>query len=84
MYKEYRDRHPGDLCKSSDPFYLAVVTNKVNPRNGEQWCLRRPLGKHKMNNILKNLIKIAKLPDHETKILTKLKCTQASGARPLG
>ena len=32
MYKEYRNRRPRGFCNSTDPFYLAVVTNKENPR----------------------------------------------------
>ena len=70
IYKEYRNRRPRGFCNSTDPFYLAVVTNKENPRNDDQWFLRGPVGKNKINNILKNMIKIAKLPEHETKRLT--------------
>jgi hypothetical protein len=70
MYKEYRNRRPRGFCNSTDPFYLAVVTNKENPRNDDQWLLRGPVGKNKINNILKNMVKIAKLPEHETKRLT--------------
>jgi hypothetical protein len=48
MYKEYRNRRPRGFCNSTDPFYLAVVTNKENPRNDDQWFLRGPVGKNKI------------------------------------
>jgi hypothetical protein len=70
MYKEYRNRRPRGFCNSTDPFYRAVVINKENPRIDDQWFLRGPVGKNKINNILKNMVKIAKLPEHETKRLT--------------
>jgi hypothetical protein len=59
MYKEYRNRRPRGFCNSTDPFYLAVVTNKENSRNDDQWLLRGPVGKNKINNILKKMVKIA-------------------------
>jgi hypothetical protein len=55
MYKEYRNRRPRGFYNSTDPFYLAVVTNKENPRNDDQWFLRGPVGKNKINNNLKNI-----------------------------
>ena len=33
MYKECRNRRPCVFCNSADPLYLAVVSNKENPRN---------------------------------------------------
>ena len=42
-----------------------------------------PFGKHKMNNILKNIVKIAKIPENETKRL-KRKRTQASVSKTQG
>ena len=35
MYKEYSNRRPRGFCNSTDPFYLAVVTNKEDPRNDD-------------------------------------------------
>ena len=61
MYKECRNRRSRGFRNSADPFYLAVVTNKENPRNDDQWFLRGPFGKNNINNILKNMVKIAKL-----------------------
>lgn len=42
-----------------------------------------PFGKHKMNNILKNIVKIAKIPENETKRL-KRKRTQPSVSKTQG
>ena len=56
MYKECRNRRPRGFRNSADPLYLAVVTNKENPRNDDQWLLRGPVGKNKINNILKNMV----------------------------
>ena len=46
MYKEYRNRRPRGFYNSTDPFYLAVVTNKENPTNDDQWLLCGPFGKN--------------------------------------
>jgi len=70
LYKAYREKRPNDYCKPNDPFYLAVVTNKSHPRPDEQWFLRGPVGKHKMNNLMKKMADSANLPERETKRIT--------------
>ena len=69
-YKFYADRRPADFCNPDHPFYLAIVTNKREPQLNEQWFLRLPVGRNKLNTIMKEMAKKADLPDREFKRFT--------------
>ncbi|KAJ8303986.1 hypothetical protein KUTeg_017569 [Tegillarca granosa] len=43
--------------KAEHPFNLAVVTHTRTPSNYEQWFLRGPIGKNKLNTLLKVMAK---------------------------
>jgi hypothetical protein len=67
MYKAYKGNRPTDYNQEDKPFYLAPVTNKFKPNDNEQWFLRAPVGRNKLNNLMKLMAKEVELPDLETK-----------------
>ncbi|WAR27330.1 LOW QUALITY PROTEIN: hypothetical protein MAR_013034 [Mya arenaria] len=70
----YADKNPGCMplalkgaqwlhTNTDDhPFYLAVVTNKVNPADHEQWFVAAPIGRNKLDSIMKTMAERAELP----------------------
>ena len=62
-YVFYRSMRPQDYSDPDDPFYLAVVTNNKHPRTDEKWFLRGPIGKNKIESLMKNMAKNAGLPE---------------------
>ena len=51
------------FSESEDPFYLGVVTHTANPREGEQWFLSAPIGRNKLNSLLRVMAEKAQLPE---------------------
>lgn len=62
IYAFYRAMRPQDYSNPDDPFYLAVVTNNKSPNLNEQWFLRGPIGKNKIESMMKTMAKNADLP----------------------
>ena len=67
MYKAYKGERPTDYNQEDKPFSLAPVTNKFKPNDNEQWFLRAPVRRNKLNNLMKLMAKEVELPDVETK-----------------
>lgn len=65
LYMFYQSKRPDDFCNATDPFYLAAVTNEKNPDVRSRWFLRGPVGKNKLDNMMKNMAKQANLPGME-------------------
>ena len=63
LYMFYQAKRPQDYCDRHDPFYLAAITNEKNPAVQDKWFLRGPVGKNKLDNIMKNMAKAAYLPE---------------------
>jgi len=70
MYKAYKAKRPENFNDPGKPFYLATVTHTTNPREDEQWFLRGPLGRNKLNNLMKEMVTDGDLPNKNTKRLT--------------
>jgi len=51
------------ISESEDPFYLGVVTHTANPREGEQWFLSAPIGRNKLNSLMRVMAEKAQLPE---------------------
>ena len=69
-YKIFADHRPIGFSNAGDPFYLATITHLQNPKVGEKWFLRGPVGKNKLNTLMKTMAKKANLPDLENKRIT--------------
>lgn len=69
-YKVYSDLRPECYSEDNHPFYLATVTNNDNPNKHARWFLRGAIGKHKLENIMKTMVKKCQLPGMESKRLT--------------
>ena len=67
MYKAYTGKRTTDYNQEDKPFYLAPVTNKFKHNDSEQWFARAPVGRNKLNNLMKLMPKEAELPELETK-----------------
>ena len=63
LYMFYQAKRPQDYCDRHDPFYLAAITNEKNPAVQDKWFFRGPVGKNKLDNIMKNMAKAAYLPE---------------------
>ncbi|WAR15575.1 hypothetical protein MAR_005680 [Mya arenaria] len=61
-YKQYADHRPMIFSADDHPFYLAVDTNKVNPADHAQWFLAAPIGRNKLDSIMKKMAERAGLP----------------------
>ncbi|KAK3106021.1 hypothetical protein FSP39_011163 [Pinctada imbricata] len=57
----FQAKRPEDFCKLSNPFYLAVVTNTYRPSLKEKWFLRGPMGKNRIEALMKVMAKSASL-----------------------
>ncbi|XP_053401130.1 uncharacterized protein LOC128557606 [Mercenaria mercenaria] len=62
-YKVYAKQRPENFSGDEDPFYLAVVTHTRTPAVKDQWFLRGPIGRNKLNNLLKSMAAKADLPE---------------------
>ena len=60
MYKKYRNFWPAGFSNPDDPFYLATNTTG-QPRMGEAWFKRQPVGKNKLGGLMKNMCSRANL-----------------------
>lgn len=58
-YKIYADERPSNFSQPEHPLFLAVVTHKRTPSQYEQWFLRGPIGKNKLNTLLYVMTKSA-------------------------
>ncbi|XP_069101555.1 uncharacterized protein [Argopecten irradians] len=65
LYCFYEAKRPSDFCNTNDPFYLATVTNTKTPDVKERWFLRAPVGKCKLDNMMRTMAKQANLPGCE-------------------
>ena len=62
-FKQYMEKRPPGMMDPSAPFYLSVVTNTKNPTESQQWFLSQPMGKHKLYNIMKEMVKSSELSE---------------------
>jgi hypothetical protein len=46
------------------PFYLAAATNVNAPDDKQQWFVRGPVGRNKLNNLMKSMVKEAGVEIH--------------------
>ena len=67
-YMFYQSKRPDDFCRQDDPFYLAVVTDNKQPAVNARWFLRGPIGKNKIEGIMKKMAEEADL--HKNKRFT--------------
>ena len=63
LYMLYSSKRPETFSNQDDPFYLAAVTNNKNPDLREKWFLKAPVGKNKLDNIMKNMAQKGGLPE---------------------
>ena len=61
----YRSKRPDDFCRHDDPFHLAVVTDNKQPAVNARWFLRAPIGKNKIEGIVKKMAEEADLPKNK-------------------
>lgn len=61
----YEAKRPGDFCNANDPYYLAAVTNDKTPDVRDRWYLRAPVGRNKLDNMMRGMSKRANLPGYE-------------------
>lgn len=71
-YKATKCKRPTNFSESHHPFYLATVTNTYTPGQGDQWFLRGPVGRNKLNNLMKQMATDANLPDLASKRITNI------------
>ena len=64
-YMFYQSKRPDDFCRQDDPFYLAVVTDNKQPAVNARWFLRGPIGKNKIEGIMKKMAEEADLPKNK-------------------
>ena len=64
-YMTYKEKRPENFSNPMDPFYLACNTKTKNPLPGQTWFLKGPVGKNKLNNLMKTMATRANLPDLE-------------------
>lgn len=62
-YKIYSSKRPDDYCQPDHPFYLATNTVIRNPSKEQTWFLRGPVGKNKLNNLMKTMAEKAGLTE---------------------
>jgi hypothetical protein len=62
LYMFYKVKRPADFCNPDDPFYLAPVTHNKTPSVREKWFLRGPVGKNKLDTIMKKMAEACDLP----------------------
>ena len=72
-FRKYMEKRPPGMMDPSAPFYLSVVTNTKNPTESQQWFLSQPMGKHKLYNIMKEMVKSSELSE-SAKATYKHKC----------
>ncbi|KAK3099255.1 hypothetical protein FSP39_001710 [Pinctada imbricata] len=63
LYMLYSSKRPEGYSNPDDPFYLAAVTNNKNPTIRERWFVKAPVGKNKLDNMMKNMAQKGGLPD---------------------
>lgn len=64
MYNAYKSKRPADFNEADKPFYLAAATNVNAPDDKQQWFVRCPVGRNKLNNIMKSMVKEAGVEIH--------------------
>ncbi|MEW8546437.1 MAG: DUF3504 domain-containing protein [Candidatus Thiodiazotropha sp.] len=77
VYKSYDSLRPENFSRPEDPFYLGVNTINKNPNMTETWFLRAPVGKHKLANFMKSMVKSAELPSDGNQKLTNTSVRKA-------
>lgn len=56
MYNAYKSKRPADFNEADEPLYLAAATN-VNAPYDKQWFVMGPVGRNKLNNIIRSMVK---------------------------
>ena len=64
-YMVYQSKRPEGYSNPDDPFYLAVVTNNKNPSVSEKWFLKGPIGKNKIEHLMRTMATNANLPENK-------------------
>ena len=64
MYNAYKSKRPADFNEADKPFYLAAATKVNAPDDKQQWFVRCPVGRNKLNNIMKSMVKEAGVEIH--------------------
>ena len=64
-FKLFKEKRPMNYSTSTDPYYIAPVTNDTNPDLTERWFLRQPVGVNKLSSLMTNMAKNAGLDTHK-------------------
>lgn len=66
LYKLFRSKRPESMMSEDSPYYIAPVTNVVNPKITDRWFLSQPVGVNKLRSLMKKMKEEAGLdPDRK-------------------
>lgn len=69
-HKTFCDKRPSNYSENQHPFYGAPVMHVFKPHTDAQWFLRGPVGRNKLDHLMKTMVQKANLPDVGEKRLT--------------